>query len=252
LAGPAQQADDMTDEDPLVDRGDPAVRAALRLEGTKARDRGTRIGAAVTLGALAVVGPLVAKPLTGDPGATVGAVLVSLLVVALAVAVWPQSWSAEERRHHELEAIWREARSDADASVAWRRFAVWAREDRGAVELILVRCAPSTARAAGAPSPYDLEVASRFAPEEVAAAAEAMEKLRADAADRELHARQEFEQTQVEAEQAAHVRTLREIDESAEAELRAREVQMRREIAEQEAADAQSQAEAVARALRRP
>lgn len=234
------------------DRSDPAVRAAVRLERLEARDQTARVTKALMLGVVAIVAPLTAAPITGDPGATVGAIVGGLLALALAVAVWPYEWSVEERRHRELEAIWRELRSDADAGVPWERYGAWAEPVEDAVQLVLVTCAPAAPRVGGAPSPYSRRVVRRLDPDDVAAAAQAMEELRADAAQRELRAQQRYEQANLEAQRQTDDRTLREIDETAAADLRAREQQLEREFAEQQAAERRAQAEAVARALRRP
>ena len=54
------------------------------------------------------------------------------------------------------------------------------------------------------------------------------------------------------AERLAHEQVLREIDDAAAAELKAEEERLDREIAQQEATERKAQAEAVAKALRRP
>ena len=89
--------------DPDPDRSDPAARAAARLALTGARQRRQRVLAAVALVAIGVLGVLVAEPVTGEPGPTVGAIVGALLLTALAVAVWPSAWSEPESTHHELE-----------------------------------------------------------------------------------------------------------------------------------------------------
>src|SRR5688572_1555674 len=94
------------------DRSDPAVRAAARLQAVEARDRGLRMLVAFALGASAVAAPVATQPLAGD-GATVGGVVLMFLLIGLAVAVWPYEWTAAERRHRQLDAIWRELRTDA-------------------------------------------------------------------------------------------------------------------------------------------
>jgi protein-S-isoprenylcysteine O-methyltransferase Ste14 len=94
-----------------ADRSDPAVRAARRLERARRQSNTSRTAACVALGLLGVVGPFAAAPITGDRGATVGAVALRLLCLVLAIALWPNRWSATEREHHELESIWREVRT---------------------------------------------------------------------------------------------------------------------------------------------
>jgi hypothetical protein len=213
------------------------------LERLKRRDRRRRIARALVLVALAVAAPFVAA---ADPGATIGAVVASLLLCALAVAVWPYRWSAAEERHRELEAIWRELRTDADTSVPWERLAAWAQAAGDEVELVIITCAP------GEPRAYGRHVVRRVGGDDVAAAAEAMEELRADAAQRELDAQRRHEQGELEAQWRAEERALHDVDKAAAIELRAREEQLKRELAEQDAAERRAQAEAVARALRRP
>jgi len=235
-----------------ADRADPAVRASERVHALRERDARRRIAAAVSLCALAITTPLAAEPLTGDPGAMVGAIVAALLLAALAVAVWPYDWTPEESRHHELDSIWREIRPDAGLATPWERYGAWAEPARGSVELSRIRCAAGAPLVAGAPSPYAIEVVRHLDPDDVDAAAEAMEELRADASTRELEARDRFERETIEAEQLAHEQAMRKLDAVAAAELRAREAEQRRELAREEAAERDAQAEAVARALRRP
>ena len=235
-----------------TDRSDPGSRALARLEGLRARDWSRRVGSSLALAALAVAAPIAAAPITGDPGATVGAIVGGLLFLALAVAAWPYTWSAEERRHRELEAIWRELRSDADNPVQWERYGAWAEADEGSVDLARIACAPAVDRIRGAPSPYSSQVVRRIDADHVAAAAEAMEELRAEASELELRAQQRYEDEHEQAERLAHEQVLHEIDEAAAAELRAEEERLDRELAQQEATERKAQAEAVAKALRRP
>lgn len=230
---------------------DPGERAAARLEREEARERAVRLTSALAVVALAVAVPLFAEPLLGEPGATVGAVVGALLLLGLAVAVWPYDWSSEERRHRRLAAIWHELRSDADLPAQWDRYAVWAEPTQGAVELALIRCRPATDRGSSA-SPYSREVVRLVDAEDVSAAAEAMEELRALAAERELKARERFEQAQADAERRTREAMLAQVDKAAATEIESREEQMRRELAREEAAEKQAQAEAVARALRKP
>ncbi len=83
-------------------RGDPATRVTA----LEVREHAWRTAAAIALSVLAATMPFVAGPLTGGAGAVVGAVVASLLLLALAFVVWPYDWSADEGRHRELEAIW--------------------------------------------------------------------------------------------------------------------------------------------------
>lgn len=233
----------------VTERSDPAA-SVERLRSRESRRRAT---AALLIGGLAVVVPFAAAPLTGSPGATVGGVVAAITLCLLAVAVWPIEWSDTERTHHELAWIWHRARAHAaDEQVAWERYAAWAEASGEHVELQLISCAPLTGRAADPPSPFSRLVVRRLNAEDMEGAAEAMEELREEAAARELRARERHEQAGVEAANKAHDERLSEIDSQAAAELAAREQQLRRELAEQEAAERRAQAEALARALRRP
>ena len=205
------------------------------------------------MGAVALVLPFASAPLAGSPGATVGGIVAAIVLCLLAVAVWPIEWSATERAHHELVWIWRLARTDPDdEQVPWERYAAWAEPSGEEVELQLICCAPVEERVAGAPSTFSRLVVRRLNAEDMEGAAEAMEELRDEAAACECRARARHEQADVEAANHAHEEQLREIDSEAAAELAARERQLRREFAEQEAAERRALAEAVARALRRP
>ena len=230
-----------------MDPGDPAAG----VERLRTRESRRRLRAGVFLSCAAVVVPFCAQPLTGSPGATVGAVVAAIVLCMLAVAVWPYEWSKPERGHHQLAWIWREARGGADDEpVAWERYAVWA-EPRGEhVELQLICRAP--AADSTSPSPFSRSVVRRIDADDMEAAAEAMEKLREEAAERERRARERHERADVAAANRAHDEKLDEIDREAAVELAAREQQLRREFAEQDAAERRAQAEAVARALRRP
>jgi hypothetical protein len=243
---------DLTVGSERADRGDPAVRAAARLAAVRARHVGRRIAAAVGAAGAAIALPVAAAPVTGDPGATVGGVVGGLLLLAVAIVVWPWEWSREEREYHELDAIWREIRTDADREVAWDRFAAWAEATPDAVELRLLRRVSTGMRLGGAPNPYRRERPKRLDPEDIAAAAEAMEKLRARAASRETLAQQTHERKLADDEQRRLEEQLAAIDESTEAEIRAAEELARQELAAQEAAEREAQAAALARALRRP
>ena len=183
----------MSLEGPQEDRADPAIRAAGRLEGLRLGDRNRRMAGALVLGGLAVTAPAVAEPLTGNPGASVGAVLLSVLLVALAVVAWPSPWLPEEREHRELEAIWQEVRADPDAQVAWDRYAAWARSRDELVELLLSGALPrrnglAARRARTAPAS-----SGGWTRKDAAAAAAAMENLRAEASQQEIDAQQDYE-----------------------------------------------------------
>ena len=63
-----------------------------------------------------VVGPFVAAPLTGGPGATVGAIVAAVLCAGCAVALWPWRWSdGGARAPHASRRSGRQARPDTDA-----------------------------------------------------------------------------------------------------------------------------------------
>lgn len=232
---------------PTTDRADPAVRAAQRVRDLEHRQRGRRTAAGLVLAGLALTAPFVAAPLAGDPGATVGAIVGSLLLAGCAAAVWPWTWSDQEREHHDLMAIWCEARTDVDAGVPWDRHVAWARADGEQVALLLVRWAGSS----DDPSPLSVEVVRHIDAEDVAEAAGAMEALRERAAQMEARAREEHLQALSSAERRAEDEALRRAQAAAQADQRAAEARMRRQLAEEEAQERRAQASAVARALRR-
>lgn len=233
----------------VTQRSDPAAGVG-RL---RASERRHRITAGLVLGALAVAVALAAGPLTASPGATVGGVVAAIVLCLLSVAIWPIEWSDNERAHHELSLIWCQARVDADDErVAWERYAAWAEPAGEDVELQLICCAPVAEKTAAAPSPFSRLVVRRLSGEDMERAADAMEQLRDEAADRELRARERHELADVQAANRASDERLGEIDREAAAELEARERQLSREFAERESAERRAQAEALARALRRP
>lgn len=234
------------------DLADPAVRAARALARRRRAEEQARGVAVLVLVAAGLGLPVAVAVGTGADGPLSGAVLLGLLLLALAVAVAPIPWRPAEERHRELEAIWRELRPDADDDVPWERCAAWAESAGAAVDLVLVTCTPAAERAAGPPSPYDRRPVGRIDAGDVAAAAQAMEELRAEAAARERAARLRVECANERAERRSRERDLAEVDAAAEADLRAREEQLDRELAAQEDAERRAQAEAVARALRRP
>lgn len=88
------------------------------------------------------------------------------------------TWSAQEREHHDLMAIWSEARVDADTGAPWDRHVAWARADGEHVSLLLLRWAGSS----DDPSPVSVEVVRRLDADDIAEAAGAMEALREQAA----------------------------------------------------------------------
>jgi hypothetical protein len=206
---------------------------------------------ALLLFAVAAVGPFAAAPITGDPGATVGAIVASVLLAGSAVAVWPWDWSAAEREHHRLAAIWAEARAHDGTETPWDRYAAWAEADNQHVELLLLKRA-GTAAESPDPSPFSVKRVQRLDAEDVFEATTAMEHLRTEAADREAKARERYAEAVAAAERKPYADALREVEQTAAAELRRAEAQMRRELADQEAAERRAQASAVARALRRP
>lgn len=234
------------------DEADPGWRALAGVERLRRRDRRARVTAVLILGALGIASPLLAAPITGDPGATVGGCVAALLLFILATAIAPYGWSSEEQHHRELEAIWRELRPGADQAVPWPRCAAWAEPADGAVELVLIVYAPAAERVGGAPSPYSREVIRRVDADDVAQVAQVMEELRAEASLRELAARSRLDDEQREAERRAHDEALRAIDTAAKEDVEANERRLEQELAEQERVERKAQAEAAARAVRRP
>jgi hypothetical protein len=233
-----------------TDRSDPAVRAAGCVRAARTRERVRRLAAASALVVLALAAPGASASL--GPGAAVGGVVGSMLCCCVAYAVAPRRWTVGEERHHELACIWRQVRSGPEAPAEWDRYAAWVTADGERLRLQLVRAADVGRRTAGAPSPYRVEDVRTVAAEDVAAAAEAMEELRAEAAAREECSRQRHERERLEAERRRLAEQLASVDAAQQAELRAREEALRRELAEQERAEREAQAQAVARALRRP
>ena len=109
----------------------------------------------------------------------------------------------------------------------------WA-EPRGEyVELQLIWCAPAAESSATSPSPFSRSVVGRIDADDMEAAAEAMEKLREEAAERERRARERHERANVAAANRAHDEKLNEIECEAAAELAVREQQLGRELTEQ-------------------
>lgn len=233
----------MTDED----RADPAVRASRDARHFESRQRARRIAGALGLFVLALAAPLVAAPLTGEAGATVGALLGSVLFVGTGAAIWPWEWSSEERRHHELRAIWNAVRGEGEPT-PWDRYAAWADADGEHVKLLRIRWTGSS----DDPSPISAVVVQQIDADDIAGAAAAMEALREDAAQREVAARDQHFEEMAAAERGAHDEALQRVDQTADAEQREAEQQMLRELAAQEADERKAQAAAVARALRRP
>jgi hypothetical protein len=234
--------------EPTGDLSDPAVRAAARVRERERGEAARRTAAGVALVAVALVAPFAAAPVTGDGGATVGAVVGSLLLLGCAVAVWPWEWSAQERRHHELMAIWSEARGVEGEPVPWDRYAAWADAEGERIVLWLL-CRRGSA--SDHPTPVSMEEVRRIDAEDMAEAAGAMEGLREDAAAREAKARERHLEGISAAERRAHEEALRRVEAAADERERRAEEAMRRELAEEEAAERRAQAEAVARALRR-
>jgi hypothetical protein len=232
-----------------IDRSDPAVRAELALRDAEQEHRGRRTLVGLVLAAVAVAGPFVAAPLTGGPGATIGTIVASVLCAGCAVVVWPWRWSAAEREHHRLAAIWAQARPGTEEPTAWDRHAAWARERDGTVELLLVTRA---GRGHSAPSPYTATVVETFAAEAVVAATAAMERVRADAAEREARGHERHLEAVAAAARRPYDDALRRVDDDAAAAQRRAEAEMRHELAREEAAERRAEAAAVARALRRP
>jgi hypothetical protein len=234
------------------DHSDPGARAAARLMNARRVHRFLRIGGAVAFVLLGLALTVTAEPLTGEPGATVGGAIAALLLVILALAVLPWTWTPAEYEHRQLESIWREIRADADRQVPWERYAAWAEAGSESVHLQLLRCAPMHTRSGGAPSPFSRQPTRRVDTEDVAAAAEAMEVLRTDAAELEVQAKRRHELQQAEDDQRRHEARLTEIERATASAIQVAEERIRRELAEQQASDRRAQADAVARALRRP
>jgi hypothetical protein len=234
-----------------IDRSDPEVRAQLALTRFERRHSGLRVVVALALLAAAVAGPFIAAPIIGDPGATVGAIVMSVLCAGAAVALWPWDWSPAEREHHRLAAIWSEARADDGTETPWDRYAAWAEADNQHVRLLMLRRS-GTATDAAEPSPFSVKLVQRLDAEDVVEATAAMEDIRTEAADREATARDRHAEAVAAAERKPYEDALREVEETAASEQRRAEAHMRRELAEQDAAERRAQASAVARALRRP
>ena len=236
---------------PTPDRSDPAVRARRRLERFERDQRAARTLLAAVLVTLAVVGPLVAEPLAGDPGATWGAIVAAVFLVGCAVAIWPWAWSQAERDHHRLSAIWAQARPDAIDPTPWTGHAAWAQADAERVELLHITRAGS-ADDGLLPGSFSAVLSTTLDADAIAAAATAMERLRERAAREEQKARDCHHAQVAAAARKPLDDALRELDETAETEQRRAEEQMRAELAHQDAAERRAQAEAIARALRRP
>ena len=231
-----------------IDRSDPAVRADLALRAAEHAHRARRTLAGLLLAAVAVAGPFAAAPLTGAPGATIGAIVASVLCAGCAVVVWPWNWSAAEREHHRLAAVWAQARPDTEAATPWERHAAWAQERGGAVDVLLVTRAGS---AEPSPSPYRAAVVETFAAEAVLEATAAMERVRGEAAEREARAHERHLEAVAAVTCKPYDDALRRVDDDAAAAQRHAEAQMRDELAREEAAERRAEAAAVARALRR-
>ena len=211
-----------------------------------------RLAAAVSLLAIAVGLLFAAWPHPGE-GSSVGLVVAALTLAGVAVASCPYEWSEQERDHRELAAIWRRLRADADEDVPWNRYVAWAEADGGVVELVLIRrAAGGTNRTGGAPSPYTRSCAHRLPSDDMLAAAEAMERLRADALRQEHAARERHAASKRIADQLQHEQRLNRIDADADAELQRRLAEVARESAERDASECATDAQALARALRRP
>lgn len=238
----------MADAEP--DRSDPAVRATLAVHAFERRERASRTILALSLVAGAVGLPFVAAPLTGGPGATVGAIAAAVRLAGCAVAGWPWQWSQAEREHHTNAAIWTQARPAAPDESPWKRYGAWARADGERVELALITRAASDATAL--PSPFTVTVRETFDGDAILEATEAMERLRTEAAELETHARRQHEQALATAQRKPYDDALRALDQAAGEEQRRAEAEMRRKLAEEEEAERRAQATAVARALRRP
>lgn len=236
----------MSDRDP----SDPALRAAQHLQRAESHERSARVLGALALIAAAAGFPFAAEPLTGDPGATVGAVVAAPLLIGLAVALWPQEWSAREREHHRLDGIWRAARP-ASEPAPWDQFAAWAETDSGRIRLLLLQRAPVKQIADGAPSPYSVSSVKCLDAYDMTGAAQEMELLRSRAEEMELRSRQALDESRDAARQAELDSALIATEQAARAHEEQREAEAKAELEAAEASDRRAQADAVARALRR-
>ena len=230
----------------MIDRDDPAGRAQLAVARLERRQRMTRVAGALALCALAAIGPVLAAPV-----ATVAAIVASLFLLGCAVAVWPWPWSPAEREHHQAAAVWAQARPAAAEDEPWTRYATWATAGDAHVELVLIRRA-GTAETATGPSPYTVTVKQRLDPDATAEAAIAMEALREQASALETRAHEQHLEALAAAARRPYDDALRAVDDAATQAQRRSEVEMRRELADEQAAERRAQAAAVARALRRP
>lgn len=196
-------------------------------------------------GALAVAAPSIAQ----TEGAVFGGLTALALCWALARAAWPVAPSPEDLAHRELETIWHQVRPVFDAGAAWSLWAAWAIPTGDAVELSLLERRPAGGPVVGgAPSPYVCHAMTRVDPDDVEGAAAAMERLRADAIEREERGRQALRARNREVEDRAHRDALEEIERRTRAYADAEETKLKEEVAAERAA----QAEAVARAIRKP
>jgi hypothetical protein len=106
-------------------------------------------------------------------------------------------------------------------------------------------------RVTARPSGFEEHIVRRLDPQDVAAAAEAMEELRAEAEARESAARDAWHASAAQADRRRHEQALRAVDAAGRQELARQEARMRAELAEEERVEQQAQAQAVAEALRR-
>jgi hypothetical protein len=201
------------------------------------------------LGYVAIGIPAVAYDATQGEGAFVGIALLDLLLAAGSYIAWPRAPETTELRHRELEAIWREIRADADAEVPWSRYGAWAVADGDRVRLELIRHAGTPCEQ---PSPFSRERAGRHPGEDAEGAVAAMEALRARAAAAEEAARQAHIEAQARERDRHDDDALKSVEDKARAYAKAADEQMREELARQARADREAEADALARALRRP
>jgi len=179
----------------------------------------------------------------------VGGVSALILCWTLAWATWPVAPSPEELAHRELESIWQQMRPVYDADARHSLWAAWASASADAVELSLLERRPSAGPVVqGAPSPYVRHAMTSVDPDDVEEAAAAMERLRDEAVECEERGRLAFLAQERAVEQQAHRDALDEIDRRTRAYAKAQDATLEAETAAQRAA----QAEAVARAIRKP
>lgn len=231
-----------------ADRSDPAVRVAATLERQLTREMAVRTAAMLALVAAAVAVPAVTGDLAAEDGPVVGAMALGAALATLAYAVAPWTPSAGERRHRELEAIWRELRTDADERVPWVRYGVWAVAHEDVVRLQMVSCGRS---APGRPQFLRVDTVREVDGGDPDAAVAATEAVRAHARRSEEANRQAYLEARQRERDERDAAALRAVEADAARYAREVEEQLAVELATEERAERRSRADALARALRR-